>query len=138
MKINYLNIIIIVLFCFNGGKSYGQSCIVITEPPPVSAGTPTNATLCQAVTGIANIILNNHLTNEDSGGSWALTPASANPAGAFNAIAGTLDPNGLATGTYVFRYSVGTANCGDSKDLMVLIQNCCPPKICLPVTVQRL
>jgi hypothetical protein len=138
MKVKYLNIFITFLLCFSFGRNYGQSCIVITEPPPISAGTPTNATLCQAVTGIAIITLNNNLTGEDSGGNWALAPASANPAGAFNAVAGTLNPNGLAAGTYVFRYSVGTMACGDSKEVMVLIQNCCPPKICLPVTVQRL
>jgi hypothetical protein len=138
MKTNYLNSIITIISCLSLGRVEGQNCVLITEPPPVSAGTPTNATVCQAVTGRSIITLNNNITNADSGGTWALAPTSPNPAGAFDAIAGTFNPNGVAVGNYIFRYSVGTAGCGDSKDITILIQACCPPKICLPVTVQRL
>jgi hypothetical protein len=138
MKANYLHIIITIVACLSLYRMEAQTCILITEPPPVSAGTPTNAAVCHAVTGRPTIILNNNLTNEDSGGTWALAPASPNPASAFNAIAGTFNPNSVALGSYIFRYSVGTAMCGDSKDITILIEACCPPKLCLPVVLQRL
>jgi hypothetical protein len=138
MKNNYLNIIITIVSCLSLGRSVGQNCVLITEPPILNAGTPTNATVCHAVTGRPIITLNNNLTNEDSGGNWALAPSSANPASAFDPMSGTFNPNGVAIGTYIFRYAVGTAGCNDHKDIMILIQACCPPKICLPVTVQRL
>jgi hypothetical protein len=134
MKTNYFNIIITIISCLILGKANGQTCVLITEPPPVSAGTPTNATVCHAVTGRATITLNNNLTNEDSGGTWSLAPTSANPAIAFDALTGTFNPNGVAIGTYIFRYAVGTAGCGDSKDITILIEACCPPVLCLPVT----
>jgi hypothetical protein len=138
MKRNYLSSIITIISCLSLGRAEGQNCVLITEPPPVSAGTPTNATVCHAVTGRAIITLNNNITNEDSGGTWTLAPASPNPAGAFNAMAGTFNPNGVALGAYIFRYSVGTATCGDSKDITILIDACCPPKLFLPLTLQRL
>lgn len=138
MKTNHFNIIIIIITCLSFGRLEGQTCVLITEPPPVTAGTATNTTVCHAVAGRPTITLNNNLTNEDSGGTWALAPASPNPASAFDAMAGTFNPNNVALGTYIFRYAVGTMSCGDFKDITVLIEACCPPKLCLPVTLQRL
>jgi hypothetical protein len=50
-----------------------------------------------------------------------------------------LNLNGLAVGTYVFRYTVtATPPCSpDTEDVTVIIEACCPANICLPVTVVR-
>jgi hypothetical protein len=111
----------------------------ITVNQPVTAGTATNpSAICQAGSGIANINLFNQLTSETAGGTWALFSGTAVGA-ALNTSTGILNPNGLPVGTYVFRYTImGTAPCAsDTRDITVTINYCCPPNICLPITVIR-
>jgi hypothetical protein len=119
-------------------KNYAQNCVSITEPPVLTAGTATNPNVCQATTGAATITLNNNLTSEDSGGSWSLAPSSPNPNTGFDASSGTFDPNGVANGIYIFRYTIGSATCQDTEDVTVLIQNCCAPKVCSSVKVTKI
>jgi hypothetical protein len=112
--------------------------IVVNVNTPVTAGVGANpAALCQAGSGLSTIILSNQLTGETAGGTWSIV--SGTPGTAFNAGAGTLNPNGLPVGTYTFRYTItAIAPCpGDTEDITVTINNCCPPQICLPVTTVR-
>jgi hypothetical protein len=112
--------------------------IIVNVNTPVTAGTATNpAPLCQAGSGLTTVNLANQIAGETAGGTWTVTAGV--PGSAFNAGAGTLNPNGLAVGTYTFRYTVtATAPCpGDTEDVTVTINDCCPPQICLPVTTTR-
>ncbi len=112
--------------------------IVVNVNTPVTAGIATNpAALCQAGSGLTTVNLAAQIAGETAGGTWTVTAGV--PGTAFNAGAGTLNPNGLAVGTYTFRYTVtATAPCpGDTEDVTVTINDCCPPQICLPVTTTR-
>ncbi len=86
----------------------------------------------------ATIDLANLLTGEDAGGTW--TVASGTPGTNFVAATGTLNPNGLAQGTYTFTYTVGTGICQDTETVtVILLGNCCPPKQCIgTVSVRKL
>lgn len=125
----------------NAGGCDSILILILTVQDYLSAGlagggSPT--TLCEATSGLSSIDLYEILTGEDAGGTW--TDESGSPAGAnFNAAAGTLDPNGLAAGTYIFEYTQNnTPPCDpNSTQVSVIIENCCPPKVCLPVTVNR-
>ena len=114
--------------------------LTITVNQPVMAGVGTNpaSATCQAGSGLSNINLAGQITGATSGGTWAQTVGTA-VGTALNTATGVLNPNGLAVGTYVFRYTVkGTAPCpDDTEDITITIQNCCPPTICVPVTVVR-
>jgi hypothetical protein len=122
----------------------GASCrpaqeIKISVSPAVTAGTGTNpAPICQGGSGLANVDLFTQLAGEMTGGAWSQT-AGASVGTALDTATGILNPNGIANGTYTFRYTVmGIAPCpNDTEDVMVTIQTCCPPKICLPITVTR-
>jgi hypothetical protein len=106
---------------------------------PVSAGTGTNpSAYCQAGSGIANLDLFNQLASETAGGVWSQFSGTS-VGSALNTSTGILRINGLAAGAYVFRYTVtGTAPCGnDTEDVTVTINACCPPNICLPISISR-
>lgn len=112
--------------------------IVVNVNTPVTAGVATNpAAICQAGSGLATINLGNQIAGETLGGTWSIV--SGTPGAAFTAATGILNPNGLAAGSYTFRYTItATAPCpGDTEDVTVTINNCCPPQICLPVTTTR-
>jgi hypothetical protein len=113
--------------------------IQIMVSPTVTAGTGTNpATICQGGSGLTTMDLFGQLTSENTGGAWSQTMGSVVSA-ALNTSTGVFNPNGIATGTYVFRYTVtGIAPCpNDTEDITVTIQQCCPQKLCLPITVVR-
>jgi hypothetical protein len=101
---------------------------------PVSAGTATNLTgVCLSNAGTANIDLNSQIAGETLGGTWTIV--SGAPGANFTAATGILNPNGLASGTYVFRYTInGIAPCtNDTEDVSVTMYFCCPLPICIPV-----
>jgi hypothetical protein len=111
--------------------------IQITVSPLVSAGTATNpAPICQNGSGLTNIDLLSQLAGESTGGTWSQISGTAVGAALSGSI---LNPNGLASGTYIFRYTVtGIAPCpNDTEDVTVTIQTCCPPKICVGVTAVK-
>jgi hypothetical protein len=114
--------------------------LMITVNQPVTAGTGTNPTTatCQAGSGLSNINLAGQITGATSGGTWSQTVGTA-VGTALNTATGVFNPNGIAVGMYTFRYTVkGTAPCPDATtDITITIQNCCPPTICIPVTVTR-
>jgi SdrD B-like domain len=114
---------------------------VCTCLSPVNAGTAVAnpIILCQTATGLAPIDLLGQLNNEDTGGTWVQT-GGVLVGGKLNAVSGSLNPNGLAVGSYTFRYTVtGTAPCPNATaDVTVGIQQCCPPTIiCLPMTITK-
>jgi SdrD B-like domain len=114
--------------------------LTITVNQPVTAGVGTNpaAATCQAGSGLANINLAAQITGATVGGTWSQTSGTA-VGTALNTTTGVFNPNGIAVGTYTFRYTVvGTSPCpNDTEDIMITIENCCPPSICIPVTVIR-
>ncbi len=80
---------------------------VTASPNAGVAAAPIN--LCFATSGLTNITLANLLSGETGGGTWA---SIGDNAGAnFNTAAGTLNPNNLNSGNYIFEYSVGGGNC---------------------------
>ncbi len=129
---------IIVTPTLNGCTGY-PSLVVLDVNPPVSAGTAVaTPPVCLNGSGLPIIDLNSKLTGVSSAGYWA--DISAVPAGTlFNAADAVLDPNGLPIGTYTFRYTVsGVAPCpNDSEDVTIIIDRCCAPIICIPVSVVR-
>ena len=105
----------------------------------VAAGTVTNpSSICQAGSGITTMDLTAQLAGETTGGTWAQQSGTAVGA-ALNTTTGALNLNGLAVGSYVFRYTVtATAPCPTvTADVTVTIGACCPVNICLPVAVVR-
>lgn len=112
----------------------------ITVNQPVTAGVGTNpaAATCQAGSGLSNIDLAGQITGATSGGAWSQTSGTAVGA-ALNTTTGVLNPNGIQAGTYTFRYTVtGATPCpNDTEDITITIQNCCPPSVCIPVSIMR-
>lgn len=115
--------------------------LIITVNATATAGTGTNpANVCQAGSGIATMNLETQIAGETAGGAWSQIANGAPTVGtALNTTTGALNLNGLAVGTYVFRYTVKpAAPCPtDTEDITVVIEACCPAVICLPVTVVR-
>lgn len=138
MNIKYFKSILYTFLLLSNFYVNAQSCVVITEPSPTNAGNATNATVCKANSGLSVIDLSQTLSNEDTGGTWTIAPSSANPNAAFSAASATFNPNNLPNGTYAFIYTVGATGCQDDEMVEILIQQCCPPKICTPVTIRRL
>ncbi|HOY18860.1 MAG TPA: fibronectin type III domain-containing protein [Haliscomenobacter sp.] len=91
----------------------------ITTISPPNAGTGSETSACNKLGAV--ITLADLLAGENSGGTWGIQGGT--PGTNFDALAGTLDPNGLFAGPYVFRYTVvGTAPCGnDVEDVTVNI-----------------
>ncbi len=56
-------LIISILYLFLLNKNTAQSCITLTEPPVLNAGTGTNASVCQANTGLNTLNLSSNITN---------------------------------------------------------------------------
>jgi SdrD B-like domain len=111
----------------------------ITVNQPVTAGTGTNpSAVCQAGSNLSNIDLFTQLAGETSGGIWSQTNGTAVNS-ALNTMTGALNINGLAAGSYVFRYSVTAVSpcANDTEDITITIQNCCPATICLPATIAK-
>ncbi|MDZ7877036.1 MAG: PKD-like domain-containing protein [Saprospiraceae bacterium] len=93
---------------------------------------------CQAGSNIPILHLHDYMVNENEGGVW--TDISSTSTGSrFDPATGFLNTNGLAAGTYVFRYYLaGMAPCAnDARDITVIIEECCPAEVCLPVTIQK-
>jgi hypothetical protein len=123
----------------NGYTCNDIKTIVVTVNSTVTAGTGTNpANTCQAGSGIASMDLAAQIAGETTGGTWS-QPSGTAVGSALNTTTGALNLNGLAIGTYIFRYTVtATAPCpSDTEDITVIIEACCPANICLPVTVVR-
>lgn len=104
---------------------------------PLAGVASQNDTLCLEGSGLATIDLFAKLTGEDSGGTW--TVVAGTPGGNFNAGAGSVNPNALPIATYTFRYTVnGASPCpAASEDWTLVIERCCPPNLCLPVTTTK-
>jgi hypothetical protein len=131
--------IILITSFFMGLNMYlhAQSCIVITEPPPLNAGLATNSTQCQGTN--TAIDLDTQLSGADTGGTWSISGTSANnPGTQFNATNGELNLSGLSAGTYTLTYTVGAGACTDTENIDVTIQNCCPPKVCSPIKITKI
>jgi hypothetical protein len=120
-------------------------CYVI-QPVTVTINTPVNAgvaaivpNICINGSGLSTINLLSKLSGYSAAsGTW--TQASGPATGAsFDAAGATFNPNGMAVGTYVFRYTLtATAPCpADTEDVTIVIEQCCPVKICVPVTLVR-
>ncbi|MFN0216595.1 MAG: gliding motility-associated C-terminal domain-containing protein, partial [Saprospiraceae bacterium] len=94
----------------------------VTVNQPVEAGTP-NAAL-EFCSGAGQLLqLFAQLNGADGGGQWFETSTLPSQSGAFNASAGTFQPNGQAAGTYRFRYLLtALAPCvNDESEVSVII-----------------
>jgi PKD-like domain len=93
---------------------------------------------CQAGSNIPILHLRDYMVNENDGGVW--TDINTTSVGSrFDPVTGYLNTNGLAAGTYVFRYYLtGMAPCAnDARDITIIIEECCPAEVCMPVTIQK-
>ncbi len=114
--------------------------LTITVNQPITAGVGTNpaAATCQSGSGLSNINLAGQITGATAGGTWSQTSGTT-VGTALNTATGVFGPNGIQAGIYVFRYTVtGATPCpNDTEDISITIQNCCPPSVCIPVTILR-
>jgi len=86
-----------------------QNITVVAAP---NAGTGSNTTVCNSQT--TAVILNDLLTGSAGGGTWTLTSGTAD-AGAFNAAAGTFNPNAHTPTALTFTYTLtGTPPCANA------------------------
>ena len=109
----------------------------IVEPALLNAGTGANpAPICSG-NSLVPIVLNDLLTGENAGGTWTLESGTPIPTTAFDNTANTFAIKGTSVGVYVFKYQMGTVACGDSENVSITIQDCCPVKICSPVKVTK-
>ena len=85
----------------------------------MNPGTPSNTSACSNDTNVIDLF--GQLAGEGTGGTWSVV--SGTPGGNFNAGAGTINPNGLAGGDYVFRYLLTAVSpCTDqSADITVTV-----------------
>jgi hypothetical protein len=93
---------------------------------------------CQAGSNIPILHLRDYMVNENDGGVW--TDISSTSTGSrFDPVTGYLNTNGLQAGTYVFRYYLtGIAPCAnDARDITIIIEECCPADVCVPVSIQK-
>jgi trimeric autotransporter adhesin len=121
----------------NGYTCTQTASFTATVNATVTAGTVTNPpNTCQAGSGITTMDLAARIAGETTGGTWS-QQSGTSVGSALNTTTGALNLNGLAIGTYVFRYTVtATSPClGDTEDVTVIIEACCPTNICLPVSV---
>jgi hypothetical protein len=112
---------------------------IVTNPAP-SCKTDSDTT----------IDLNSNIAGEDAGGTWSVvgissytgsgTAPSTIPTSSFVtgvvgtvANAGRFNYKGLPPATYTLRYTAGTC----FSDVVIVINNCCPPAICLPISSTR-
>ncbi|MFK7969386.1 MAG: beta strand repeat-containing protein [Bacteroidia bacterium] len=110
------------------------SGVVITVNQPVTAGTGSSTSSCAVTSGGAIIDLATLLTGESAGGAWTI--ATGAPGANFDAFTGTLDPNGLAAGTYSFTYTVtGTAPCGNDDENVTVTIHPVPDLVTTPASM---
>jgi hypothetical protein len=122
----------------SNGCTAESTTILVTINQLVNAGTAlASDTLCLNGSGLSFIDLFDKLSGEESGGTW--TVAAGSPGSNFNSLTGILNPNGLQEANYTFRYTVpGAPPCpDDTEEWTLVIERCCPPQICLPVTTTR-
>ena len=100
--------------------------VVITVVTPGTATNPPNICYGNIVT---NLDLFGQLAGETAGGTWTQT-AGTSVGAALNASTGIFNPSTIAVGSYTFRYTIATC----TIDVVVIIENCCPPAICLPIS----
>ncbi|MFK7845926.1 MAG: SdrD B-like domain-containing protein [Rhodothermales bacterium] len=116
------------------GGCFDIEAVTIQVNNPVTAGTGSTQTQCYAASGQAIIDLTNLLSGETAGGSWALTTGA--PGSAFDAFTGSLDPNGLAAGTYTFTYTVtGATPCPNDNEVVTVTINASPDLATMPGTI---
>jgi hypothetical protein len=126
----------------NGCGPATSSAATIQVIAPPNAGTGTTTTACKSDVSITTDLYT-LLTGEQTGGTWTsiapfptgMTAASINS----KITSGVVERKGFPVGTYTFRYTViGTSPCpNDDEDVMITIDPCCPPSVCLPTSSSR-
>ncbi|MFZ1498033.1 MAG: hypothetical protein WAS72_13305, partial [Saprospiraceae bacterium] len=87
--------------------------ITVNTLPSSNSGVPQDTTFCFRSSGSSNLSLSNLLTGETAGGVWSVDIGSPNAPGInFTAATGTVNPNNLPIGTYIFNYTAN-ALCPD-------------------------
>lgn len=84
--------------CANAGAA-----LCVTVDQPANAGTSSTVNWCQSF-GTMDL-LGQLGGNPDAGGTWTDLDATGQLTGSF------FDPSGIATGTYMFTYSLGAGSC---------------------------
>ncbi|WP_187270833.1 PKD domain-containing protein [Neolewinella aurantiaca] len=92
----------------NGCMNTATTTIAVEEE--VSAGTPVSGAL-DICAGTSELIdLSSRVVNATEGGTWSTTSGGV-PNGNLNATTGSLNPGGLAAGSYTFAYTVDGGSC---------------------------
>jgi choice-of-anchor A domain-containing protein len=124
-----------------GCTAAASQSVTVTVPP--TAGTASPLSICKTDVS-ATTDLFAQLTGEQAGGTWqSIAPF---PSGMTSTIvntkvtSGVLQRKGFPAGTYTFRYTViGTSPCpNDTEDVIITINSCCPPAVCMPTSSSRL
>jgi hypothetical protein len=126
----------------------GSDQVQVTVKAQVTVSNPPSQ--CKTDNDVT-IDLDSRITGEETGGTWSIQSISnytgygtslttanfpinlANGNG-LNTSTGVLNYQGLPPATYVFRYTSGTCT---PVDVTVVIDNCCPPQVCLPMSFIR-
>ena len=123
-----------------GCTATANQTVTVTIPP--NAGTASPLFICKTEIS-ATTDLFAQLAGEQTGGTWqSIAPY---PSGMTSTLvdakvsSGILQRKGFPAGTYTFRYTViGTSPCpNDTEDVIITINSCCPPAVCLPTSSTR-
>ena len=85
---------------------------LVNQPQTGTALQPLK--ICFRTGGLNLIRLDSLIVGAQTGGVWTIAIGSQQPAAAFNALNGTLNANGLAAGTYKFKYLIANT-CGQAE-----------------------
>ncbi len=130
----------------NGCQGGDLIKITVTASLASNNGNGTNGTgnksiytmICESGNGLPMLDLSMRLKGENSGGTWSVTNGDAK--NQFDVTSGLFNPNGLASGTYTFKYTI--ADNPDEvigeEEVMINIEQCDGsknPKVTYPTTV---
>jgi hypothetical protein len=123
-----------------GCTAAANQTVTVTTPP--NAGTASPLSICKTEIS-ATTDLFAQLVGEQTGGTWqSIAPYPAGVTATMvnsKVTSGILQRKGFPAGAYTFRYTViGTSPCpNDTEDVIITINSCCPPAVCLPTSSTR-
>jgi uncharacterized repeat protein (TIGR01451 family) len=114
----------------------GGDLIKITVTAALVEGSNKNiyTMICESGNGLPALNLNMRLKGDTTGGIWSVE--SGDTKTQFDATTGIFNPNGLATGTYIFKYTIadGPNEIISEEEITINIEQCLT-KVVYPTTV---
>lgn len=113
----------------------GGDLIKITVTANLIAGNKNIYTMiCESGNGLPALNLNVRLKGDSTGGTWSVE--SEETKDQFDATTGIFNPNGLSSGTYVFKYTIadGPNEVISEEEITINIEQC-TTKVVYPTTV---